>query len=39
VSAARDLAHPAAARGATAWVILGGVALFLAGHAAFKAVG
>jgi low temperature requirement protein LtrA len=41
VAAAADeqtLAHPAAARGATAWMILGGVALFLAGHAAFKAV-
>jgi low temperature requirement protein LtrA len=41
VTAAADeqtLAHPAATTQAAAWMILGGVALFLAGHAAFKAV-
>jgi low temperature requirement protein LtrA len=42
VSAAADekvLAHPGAtASAASAWLILGGPALFLAGHAAFKAV-
>jgi low temperature requirement protein LtrA len=41
VTAAADeqtLAHPAATEAAAAWMILGGVALFLAGHAAFKAV-
>jgi low temperature requirement protein LtrA len=42
VSAAADevvLAHPAArASTATAWLVLGGVALFLFGHALFKAI-
>jgi low temperature requirement protein LtrA len=40
VTAAADqrvLAHPAASAGpVTAWLVLGGTALFLAGHAAFK---
>src|SRR5256714_8521461 len=35
----RVLTHPlAAASAATAWMVLGGTSLFLAGHAAFKAV-